>query len=80
MENASSLFERAPMDGLKFLIVSFPFGGKLLGFFGIPVLKPKETKFFYDVVQETLRMRREAKNGQKRNDLVRFKFIINKTS
>jgi hypothetical protein len=43
-----------------------------MSFLGVSVMKAKETKFFYDVVKETLRQRRElAKSGgPKRNDLV----------
>ena len=45
----------------------------MMSLLGISILKPMETKFFYDVVKETLKMRREeGKNEPKRNDLVRF--------
>ena len=61
------------MDGFKFLFLNFPWGGKILSLLGISVLKPTETKFFYDIVKETLRMRKEE--GKKRNDLVTFEII-----
>ena len=69
VHHASSLFSRSPVDILKFLFVRFvPSGTRILSGLGISILKPTETKFFYDVVSETLKLRR--KSSQPRNDLV----------
>ena len=40
---------------------------KLLGF---SIFKPKETKFFMDIVQATLRDRLNSNDGSPRNDLI----------
>lgn len=76
VKNASSLFTRDPFDAVKVLFINLPFGGKILSLLGISVLKPVETKFFYDIVKETLRVRRQQnKNAPKRNDLVSFSTV-----
>ena len=64
--------QRAIMDGVKFFSLCLPYGSKIMSLLGISILKPKETQFFYDVIKETLKIRREeeGKNAAKRNDLV----------
>jgi hypothetical protein len=45
------LFSRDSTDIAKFLFIRFvPYGTRILSMLGISVLKPKETKFFYEVV------------------------------
>ena len=67
------------MDGVKFFSLCLPYGSKIMSLLGVSILKPKETQFFYDVIKETLKIRREeeGKNAAKRNDLVgKFMFLF----
>ena len=45
-----------------------PLGKSILDLFKVPVFKPKETQFFYDIIEATLEARRN--NKVKRNDII----------
>ena len=65
---AKALFSQDLVAGLKMLIMQFPFGRKLFDMFGISYFKVVETEFFYNVILESLKHRRESKI--RRNDMV----------
>ena len=67
---AESIFKMPGWDQLMlFFKAVVPGLSKLFGIFNINVMKPKETKFFYNVIKSTLKARREGKQ-ERRNDMV----------
>ena len=69
---AQNIFHSDISQALKFmlcLLLPFGIGKKILGFMGKSAFfKVTETEFFYDVLVESLKVRKESK--QRRNDLV----------
>jgi len=65
---ASELFKQTPIQMMKFMMINIPFGPTILKTFNMNVFPEKPTKFFYDVVLQTINSRKEAKS--RRNDLV----------
>jgi len=70
VEYAQNIFKQSAKDGLKLALVMLPFdlGVNMLRLLKIPVTKAEETNFFYEVVLESLKQRRESK--VRRNDLI----------
>jgi cytochrome P450 len=60
--------ERTGMEIIKFLAMMFPGGSQLFRLFRISIFRPVETRFIYDMVQASIKARKES--GQSRNDLV----------
>ena len=55
--------------GQDFLDIQYYAGGPLIHqTFGIDIFKPKETKFFIEIIKESVAERR--KTGSKRNDII----------
>jgi hypothetical protein len=65
---ARTIFRNESKDMLKVFVAFLPGGMHLLTALGIPIIKPEATKFFYDVVLNTLRARQQS--GNRRNDLI----------
>ena len=70
VEYAQNIFKQTLKDGLKFALVMLPFdlGITMMRLLKIPFTKSEETLFFYEVVVESLKQRRESK--VRRNDLI----------
>ena len=66
--NASNMFKRGLADLPAFMLLIIPGGSWLIKHFKIPVIKPNETKFFVEIVKQTLKQR--AESNTRRNDLV----------
>ena len=67
---ASRIFENNVTDGIKLSMLFIPMnlGILLLRALGISIFQKTETEFFYNVVMESLKQRRESKT--RRNDLI----------
>ena len=68
VENAARIFQNRAVDMLKLVVTFVPFVGGLLGAVNFNVVKPRQTKFFVDVVRGTIERRRRT--GERRNDMV----------
>ena len=70
VENAGNMLSQNLSDAAKFLLLHLPFdlGGIILRFFNISISKSQETEFFYDVIVNALKNRRDSKS--RRNDLL----------
>lgn len=68
VQNARNVFRRNVVDIMKIILAFLPGGLQLTRTLGISIIKPIETKFFYDVLLQTLKDRESGK--VKRNDLV----------
>jgi hypothetical protein len=58
---AKDVFVRKPDDAWRMMAIMTPIAKDLMKLFRIPVMKPKETEFFAEVVRKTLRQRMETK-------------------
>ena len=68
VSHARKVFRRDFFDAMKVLLGLMPGGMQIAGLLNISIMKPKETAFFYDVLESTLKQRM---NGQvQRNDLI----------
>jgi cytochrome P450 len=65
---AQSIFTLNKMDALKMFGSLLPGIRQVVNAFGIPILRPKESKFLMDSVSQTVRHRIETKS--RRNDLI----------
>ena len=68
VKNARSIFRRTWKDMPMMILLLIPGGDRILQFFKVPIIKPNETKFFVDIVRQTLKQRTESKS--RRNDLI----------
>lgn len=68
VRNAARIFTSTSLDNLKAFSRFLPFSAKLQKRLNLNALKPKETKFFCDVIRSTVKHRRET--GERRNDLI----------
>jgi len=68
VKSAARIFEQTKLDMIIFSLRMIPGVPDLLSFFNIDTNKPKETKFFKDVIMQTIKMRRESK--ERKNDLI----------
>ena len=69
VENARMVFRNGSGDLFKFVLAfGIPGGRKLLQLFKIPIMKEKPTIFYYNILKEVTKQRREGKI--KRNDLI----------
>ena len=71
-ENAAAIFQLGIKEMLKFLTLNIPGGKLILKYFELSFMKEKETFFFRDIVQQTLRKRLAEYHStkEKRNDLI----------
>ena len=67
VQHASEVFKQDKWSAMIFL-KAIPGVGKLFEIFNINVQKPKQVKFFKEIVTKTLKQR--AKTGQRRNDMI----------
>jgi len=65
---AKNVFSQDAVAGLKMMVMALPYGRQLMDLFGISYFKVTETEFFYNVILDSLKQRRESKG--RRNDLV----------
>lgn len=56
------------LDNIKILSRFLPYSAELQKMLNLSILKPKETKFFFDVIKKTIKHRRET--GDRPNDLI----------
>ena len=70
VEYAKEIFSQSYKDALKMVLLFIPFnlGIHFMRFFKIPFTKGPQTEFFYEVVLDSLKHRRETKT--RRNDLI----------
>merc|ERR550532_2726220 len=61
VKSAARIFEQTKLDMVIFSLRMIPGVPELLSFFKIDTNKPQETKFFKDVIMQTIKMRRESK-------------------
>lgn len=69
MKNAAGIFSRNVLELIKFVVVTVPGMAKVFNFFKVSLFKPKETEFFIDVIERTLRDRKQNPSLRK-NDLI----------
>ena len=62
---ARTVFRNAPVDMVKIIIAFLPFGANLLDFLGIAIFKPKATKFFVEVIENTIKARKSSESQRK---------------
>ena len=75
---AARIFTMTSMDNLKIFSRLIPFCAELQKFLNLNAHKPKETKFFRDVIRQTIQHRRET--GERPNDLIDLMIDCMKTS
>ena len=70
VDYASRIFQNGPADGLKLMLLMIPFniGIYIMKALNIAFWKKDEAEFFYDVILDSLKQRRESK--VRRNDLI----------
>merc|ERR1711862_605265 len=68
VKNAAMLFEQGGMMTLGFLIKLIPGANELLELLNINIMKPNVTKYFRDLILNTMNARK--KSGARRNDIV----------
>ena len=70
VKHASRIFENTATDGIKFFLLFLPFniGTTFMRMLNISVFQKTEIEFFYEVILESLKARRESKT--RRNDLI----------
>ena len=70
VEYAANLFQTTASDGIKFMLYVIPFdiGIYILRALNLPFWKKDEAEFFYNVILDSLKQRRELK--VRRNDLI----------
>ena len=68
VRNAARLFQNTMLDFLLILIRFIPGIRNILSWLRINTNKPRQTRFFRDIVRQAIRHRRES--GQRRNDLI----------
>merc|ERR1711874_402960 len=68
VKSAARIFEQSKLDTVILSLRMIPGVPELLSFFKIDTNKPQETKFFKDVIMQTIKMRRES--GERKNDLI----------
>ena len=70
LEYAANLFQTTASDGIKFMLYVIPFdiGIYILRALNLPFWKKDEAEFFYNVILDSLKQRRESK--VRRNDLI----------
>lgn len=68
VRNAARIFQNTKLDLLLLAIRFFPGVRQLLSWLRLDTNKPRETRFFRDIVRQAIRQRRES--GQRRNDLI----------
>ena len=70
VEYAANLFQTTASDGIKFMLYVIPFdiGIYILRALNLPFWKKDEAEFFYNVILDSLKQRRESK--VRRNDLI----------
>ncbi len=69
MKNAAGIFSRNVLELMKFVVVTIPGMAKVFNFLKISLFKQKETEFFIDVLERTLRERKQNPSLRK-NDLI----------
>ena len=70
VDYASRIFQNKFSDGVKILLIMIPFdiGIYIMRAFNIPFWKKDEAEFFYNVILDSLKQRKESK--VRRNDLI----------
>jgi cytochrome P450 len=68
VKNAARMFHSTSLDNFKAFSRVFPYSARLQKILGVNVLKPTETRFFRDVIKNSVKQRRLT--GETRNDLV----------
>ena len=68
VKHAARMFTTTTMDSIKIFSRLLPFSAKLQKSLNLNALKPKETKFFRDIIRQTVKHRRET--GERPNDLI----------
>ena len=70
MQYADRIFKNTFFDGIKLFLVMIPFniGVYILRLLNQPFWKKNEAEFFYNVILDSLKQRRESK--MRRNDLI----------
>ena len=68
VRNAARIFQNTTLDFLFILIRFFPGLHYVLSWLRIDTNRPRQTRFFRDIVRQAIRQRRES--GQRRNDLI----------
>ena len=70
VEYAANLFQTTASDGIKFMLYVIPFdiGIHILRALNLPFWKKDEAEFFYNVILDSLKQRKESK--VRRNDLI----------
>ena len=68
VKNAASIFKQTAWEQVKTAAKFIPGVPELCELFKINFFKPKETKFFRDIIMQTIRTRKETK--ERKNDLI----------
>merc|ERR1719432_320971 len=68
VKNAAEMFNQGGMIMLAFLMKLIPGTNQLLELLNINIMKPKETKYFRDLILNTMNARKKSK--ARRNDII----------
>jgi len=68
VKNAAAIFKQSALENCIFALKFIPGVPELCEFFKIDANKPKETRFFRDIILQTIRARKETK--ERKNDLI----------
>jgi len=68
VKNAAPIFQSDSMFDMLLFTRFIPLGSWIHKKLGLNIMRPKQTKFFVDIIRQALKHRRES--GEKRNDLI----------